>query len=320
MLLAVDYTPTNSLPYSRPQQAFFAEENRHWAETGIPLRDLGYRTPYTLTTASNGVLFLGDSVTAGQGVPERVVFVELLRQALTPLPVVNMAVIGAGTENMDYQLRNFADACRPRLVICVVSGDDLRRLNADWLMMRNRPVGCLRDGALTWLPAYEAISQPFLYYHSRIYQIDNYLLRRKREQWIGITLPFGRIYSLNDAYFGDMASVCRRNHSQLLVVYNPPRRSLTWPAWLQKLSEPVTIRRICQKYQVPLFELTPRLLHQPDSYYLPNEGHFNETGHRMAFEELSRYISEQHLLEPPAEQGDKTGSSPGHMPQSGGKL
>jgi lysophospholipase L1-like esterase len=299
MLMAVEYSSTNGLPYGRPQQVYFAEENRHWADTGIPLRDLGYRNPYTLTTASNGLLFLGDSVTAGQGVPENVTFVELMRQTLAPLPVVNMAVIGSGTENMDYQLRNFADAIHPRLVICVVSGDDLRRLNADWLMMRVRPVGDLRDGALTWLPAYEAVSQPFLYYHSRIYQIDNYLFRKRREQWMGLSWPHGRIYALNDAYFGDMAAICRRINAKLVVVFNPPRPSLTWPAWLQKISAPVTLRRICEKYQVSLFDLTPRMLHQPDSYYLPNEGHFNETGHRMAFEEISRYISEQHLLDTP---------------------
>ncbi|MBM3892168.1 MAG: hypothetical protein FJ388_23890, partial [Verrucomicrobia bacterium] len=100
MLLAKDDMPATEKPYSRRRQAHFAAENRLWADKGISLKELGYRTSHTLATGTNGVVVLGDSFTAARQVPEGTGYVELLQRASMPLPVVNLGVGGSGLDNM----------------------------------------------------------------------------------------------------------------------------------------------------------------------------------------------------------------------------
>ena len=84
MLLGKEDTPRQSTPYSRRWQSHFAEENRMWADKGIALRELGYATPYHLRNATQGIVVLGDSFTAGIGVREEEGYVDLLRAARAP--------------------------------------------------------------------------------------------------------------------------------------------------------------------------------------------------------------------------------------------
>jgi len=298
MLLAKADASPDGHAHSRLWQGHFAEENRIWAAKGVPLNELGYHTPLTLATASNGVLVLGDSFTAARDVQEGEGFAELLQQSLAPQPVVNLGVRGAGMDNMAYQLRNFADDLKPRLVICAVYADDLRRQQPDWLLISNRPVGCLIGGHLSFLPASEAVAHPFLYYHSRVYQIDNYTLRKKREQLASTRLTFGPLYSLNDAVLMDMKSNCQRYRSQFMVMFIPSRHVLLSNSFVQALARPVALQRMCRLHQVPFLDLTASLHDEPASHFLPDDRHFNKKGHRTAFNQLRQFITEHRLLQP----------------------
>ena len=301
MLLAKDDIPAAGHPHSPYCRGHFAEENRLWAAKGVPFKELGYRSPYTLATATNGVLVLGDSFAFAQGVREG--FAELLQQSLAPQPVVNLGVDGAGLDNMAYQLRNFVDALKPRLVICAVYADDLRRQQPDFMLTRNRPVGCLRAGQLTFLPASEALPHPFLYYHSRVYQIDNYILRKRREQLAANLLTFGPLYSFNDTLLLEMKSLCQQHNSQFMVMFIPMYYIIMSNSFVKKFAEPVALRRMCRLHQIPFLDLTPSLQDQTASFYLslPNDRHFNEKGHRSAFDQLRQFINANHLLEPTAQ-------------------
>ncbi|MCX7824541.1 MAG: SGNH/GDSL hydrolase family protein [Verrucomicrobiae bacterium] len=301
MLLAKDDAPVTEKPYSRRRQAHFAAENRSWANQGVPLRELGYRTSHTLATGTNGVVLLGDSFTAAREAPEGASYAELLQQVLAPTPVVNMGVGGSGLDNMNYQLRSFVDALRPRLVVCSVYAADLWRHEPDWLQMRNRPVARLEGGRINYVSACQALRHPFLYYHSRVYQMDNYLLRKSREQWASNFLTLGSLYRLNEALLGDMKSACDRHHARLMVMFIPSRTSLENGALVLKWTRPRALRRICSLYDIPLLDLTPRLQAKPSAYYKPGDVHFTEEGHRLAFVRLREFIAEHRLLEAPAE-------------------
>jgi len=315
MLLAVEDTPGDyrkanhvrlleaagapsdgKLPFRR-HQPLFAEENCRRAMQGVPLKDLGYHTSYTVANGTNGVIILGDSFAQAVHIREEEGFAERLKQSLAPLPVVNLGLAGTGLENMAYQLRSFAAVLKPKLVVCALFADDLRRQRPDWFLVRNRPVGCLRAGQLTYLPASEAVEHPFLYYNSRIYQADNYLLRKPREQWMSNFLRFGSIYRLNEALLRDMKSVCQQNKAQFMVMFIPSRRGLEASALLSSITRPAALYELCRLYQIPLLDLSASLHEKPSSFYLAGDTHFNGEGHRVAFAQLNQFLSEHRLLE-----------------------
>jgi len=297
MLVATEETPLTDQPYSRRRQAHFAAENRAWADRGIPLQELGYRTPHTLATGANGVVVLGDSFTAARQVPEGAGYVALPQKAWAPLPVVNMAVGGAGLDNMNYQLGSFIDALKPRLVVCAIYAADLWRHQPDWLQMRNRPVARLEHGRLRYLPAIEAVEHPFLYYHSRLYQMDHYLFRKSRDQWASNFLTFGGLYQINEALLREMKTACDRHRARLMVMFIPSRTTLDNGALLFEWTRPRAIDRICGLLGIPLLDLTAHLKTNPAAYYQRGDPHFNAEGHRLAFGRLRQFIAEHRLLD-----------------------
>lgn len=296
MRLGEEDKPRALSPYSRRWQPHFAEENRMWAERGIPLRELGYKTPYRLDTGTRGVVVVGDSFTAAAGVKEEEGYVELLRRTWTPMPVVNLGAVGSGLDNMNYQLRSFVDGLKPRLVVCAVYADDLQRHRPDWLLVRNRPVGFLRDGKVAYAPASEVLGNSFLYYHSRTYQIYNYALRKKYDEWASNFLTFGSIYRLNEALLREMHLACERHKSQLVVVYIPSRKQLEKGGIFRSLTRPRSLARICREQGIPFLDLTPDLESEPSEYYLPNEIHFSTEGHRLTSSRLIQFLRENQLF------------------------
>lgn len=297
MLLAAENAPATDKPYSRRWQLHFAAENRAWAEKGVPLKELGYQTAHTLATGAKGVLVLGDSFTASRRMPPGTGYAHLIERDLAPLPVVNLGAGGSGLDNMNYQLRSFVDALKPRLVVCSIYAADLWRHEPDWLQVRNRPVARLEDGRVRYVPAVEAVEHPFLYYHSRLYQMDNYLFRKGREQWASNYLTFGGLYRLNETLLREMKSACDRHGARLMVMFIPSRTSLEANALLFEATRPRALYRICGLHDIPLLDLTDRLHPRPSAFYKQGDPHFNEEGHRLAFARLREFITERRLLE-----------------------
>lgn len=300
MRVAAVETPITDKPWSRLWQPHFAEENRAWAEKGVPLDELGYRTSHTLATGTNGVVVLGDSFTASRRMPPKTGYAYLIEQNLAPLPVVNLGAGGSGLDNMNYQLRSFIDALKPRLVVCSIYAADLWRHNPDWLQIRDRPVGRLEEGRVRYVPAVEAVAHPFLYNHSRLYQMDNYLFRKSRDQWASNYLTCGGLYRLNEALLREMKSACDRHGARLMVMFIPSRTALEAHTLFFEWTRPRALYEICRLHDIPLLDLTGTLRPRPSAFYKEGDPHFNAEGHRLAFNRLRQFIPEHRLLNGPA--------------------
>ena len=296
MAFGTDDLPRAVAPYSRTWQAHFAEENRRWADQGVVLHDLSYKTSFDLSSGVGGVLVVGDSFTVGMGVRPEEGYVDLLQRALAPMPVVNLGANGAGLDNMNYQLRSFADALKPKLVISAVYADDLRRHEPDWLLLKNRPVAVVDGDRIAYPNAEEAIPNRFPYYHSRLYQIYNYVVRNRLAQWTSNYLTSGESYRLNAALLREMKTTCDRLGARLLVMYIPSRKRMEHGAVFLELTRPRSLEQICSELHIPLLDLTPDLEPRPADFYLREDVHFNPEGHRLAFNRLTQSVEQQHLL------------------------
>jgi hypothetical protein len=282
--------------YPSDNPALYASHNRLLHLNGKSLADLGYRTKYSKDTGRNGVLIVGDSMAAGLTVQVEESFASLLDIALAPVPVVNLGVIGAGLENMHYQLEMFVDLLTPRLVIAAIYADDLRRHGPDWLLKLDRPTAILENGRIRYVLPEEAIRHRFLYYHSRLYQIDNYWIRTYRERISSHLFTYGYLYKLNASLIQQMRIMANRYKGHLLIVFIPSRKQLE--NRVAKFIWPRALYKICRDEGIPLLDLTSRLAVNPGSYYNAWGGvhHLNAQGHLAAYESIRKYMDEKHLL------------------------
>jgi hypothetical protein len=267
------------------------------AGSEIPLRQPLEDKPKDIDTYS--VLFLGDSVTYGQGItdPSRV-FVSLVAdrlRAARPVPgvaryqVFNGGIPGSLTQHWCQLFSDTSDRLRPDLVVCVfflrdgVAGvssvgqiNDIRQGMAD-----------LAAGD-SWLFRY---SYTYRYFRERreLAELSRRYLGKLRDGYLGGPDQIQE-WSLAQKNLLSLRRQTLRRGGRFALVIFPVLFQLDEDYPLKDVCD--EIERFCRNQDIPVLSLLPTFMNKnaPSLWVSPFDPHPNERGHALAAEAIDGFL------------------------------
>ncbi len=279
----------------------------HWWGFDIRTDSLGCRVGPAAPESSDVILFIGDSMTFGLGLPDSATIPGLLQTRLNqatpnhPVRVVNASVIGYDFRQYLYQLRRLTPILRPSLIIIGICYNDLFP-NEDPFqnIMADRGFAEGKSSSTTMQLASSNSS-----YAGRLKKLvrETALYTLWRKSGIGERLSAGNseytepavLASLNQApeLVDEFLAVLREYDVPHLFVYFPTPEKLGSP------SDFVYVR-ILQERGEPLLDLSLAQGLSKDSYFfreskghLQPDIHFNLAGGQIVADNISRWLIDQ---------------------------
>lgn len=291
-----------------------------WRDVDVAYDHHGFRNDQDLTQAD--LVAIGDSFVEGaETARARIVDAELSRRL--GVPVANFGQSGYGPQQELVVLERYAKPLSPKVVVWFFFGGndlddaesyDWRRSHLDELMFP--PLGS-RTFARNALAALARLTTPvrhvasataarhtFTYTHADG-QIETMYVDREESavtpvQWTLVTGTIARAQEITRAMGADLLVVhvprklrVYRGHLQAA----PDSFAATWP--MNDLPE--TMEGWCRERGIGFLDATRALraaVAAGTSVYLPDDVHWNETGHRVVAEAVSRHIEESGRLHP----------------------
>jgi hypothetical protein len=295
--------------------SFANDANRtlHWWGQVIHTDSLGCRVGTEAPDNSRVILFLGDSMIFGLGLPDSSTIPALLQQDLNrlnperPTKVVNAGVIGYDFQQYLYQLRRLAPALRPGLVLVGICYNDLlpnedpfgtvladRPGVSPNALTRTHSVSTDCDAPLNCFKA--LLRSTALYQVWRQSGIPTKLRRPKATNAGAVmTAEMNRAPSLVNEFL----QTAHELNLPLAFVYFPQYETLGQPS-------PVVYCRLLEDAGQPVLDMSFSKTLEKDLYFLRESGgrlkpdiHFNLNGSRVVAAEISRWLLENHLLGQP---------------------
>lgn len=234
----------------------------------------GFRdADFTTSDPRPRIVFLGDSMTFGEGVEEEERFTELIEARAPGWRVDNMGMVGYGT---DLMLRSFEAVALdppPRAAVMGVFSDDFRRVvepyaGVGYPIPRYR----LEDGELRTV----AYPEPSWWERSRLLQGLRYFWWRYTDA----------TFALNGAILDRFLELCERHGVAPAIVFFPDRQD----RWDDRLRRS-WLRDYAGERGVPFLDLTDAL-HAAGAATtnLPGDPHWSAAGHAIVARELYPFL------------------------------
>jgi hypothetical protein len=254
------------------------EPERHFF-VSYRFNGLGFRGPDYAIPAPPGtfrILALGDSITQGVGVHEQDTFVAQLESRLNAAAVargepiryevVNAGVSGYSTQEERASYELFSSPYMPQVVLLTVV------LNDDISYAEEAKLGYISTS-------------------DELYSLSSLWARlralRRGERTYAFSSIVRELLRLNES--------CRQRGARLAVVTFRQANSEPWLELVDLVNEAV------QGTDIPVLDLGPTLLRDrsPEELVVhPIDGHPNEIAHRLAAEEMEKFLRAQGLLPP----------------------
>jgi lysophospholipase L1-like esterase len=278
------------------------------------LRDRGHS--YQRQDESERILVLGDSFAWGYGVEESERFSELLEADLS-VEVINAGVSGYSTDQELLWYRNEGIKYQTDLVIVVVAGNDVGD-NQQQLVntIYYKPRFVIKEGQLvaTGYPVPQTSLQgKSIYFLSQRSALAYFLVQR----YFDLRSLYGRFrvnseqansphsgtnterqpFKLTISLIHEMRDIAESTNAQFMIVttdrwWNAPSG--------ETYKDFVTIME-SEGFLVLDIESVPGF--DPDEMIIPNDGHWNEAGHRFVAEGITAFIETHRLLNLPQKHG-----------------
>jgi len=303
----------------------------------IKTNRLGYRDS-PIGNGGKRVLSVGDSFCFGHGVSSSETYSSLLQERLAAkspgLQVINMGVPGYNTRNVLAQLRSDGRKLRPDLVLLgLYVGNDItgnHEAQAGRLVVRSGLLVKLDAENRTWTSV-----RAFLAANSQLVStVGNYLTRRRHvtddrvkrcealdwDQGFAMGVIRAQLdpvvseaYSITRQTLAELASFCHTELGVPLAVvllpgpqqyvdetFNTLLRACSWPREEYILDRPQQeLLAFLNENSVPTLDLLPACREVSSSGGRLHLGvHFNAEGHRLVAESISRFITENSLIDP----------------------
>ena len=255
------------------------------------------------------IIFLGDSLTFGEGIPYGSRFSDLIEKEIENVYSINAGVPGYGIHQMYLWLKFYGMDLKPNLVICSIIPIDLNRAiyrkleNSPHLLIsqqkKNRDESKIKDSNSYSRDIFGYLFEKSYFYsvvkvNLKIMQMLFYLRERDKKVWdeMGEEFDFGRFKITTDEkeemvkeesskIFLEVKNICDQAYVQFLVV-NIDSSSLPW------LSE------ILAKHNIEYLDLSPQMRKNYKKIKFEIDPHYNATGNRLIADFLIDYISNRY--------------------------
>jgi len=345
-----DFVPAASRGHGRYVQSFFCKPDKLLGWIGIPHKS-GKSRPNSLAEdmeemaiTINGegffddhhavakpeeikrLLFLGDSFTAGIGIPKENRFADLVKERLsTGYEVLNMAIWGYSTDQELLALEEKGLKYSPDIVVLCMFVDDLFCSHLfsvndgiyikpkfsvtaqDILRLKNVPVKDNHGKSVLWN-----------FFLTRIYKLLNRIemgTEYDRRGWLSL---FDKTYLASGRYYlglrliGEIASAAKANGSQILVVCIPWKDQIIQEHLLEAgesyagipldrldLELPQRlVSEFCRQSGIPVLDLLPAFKKhgRSEKLFFDKDLHWTKAGHRLAADQILAYLHKLNFL------------------------
>jgi len=192
------YSFDETLGYTLNPNSVFTHKTNLFDAT-YHVNNLGYRGKAYNKSKTPGVyriVLIGDSNSFGYGVNDDETFASIIDRRLSGVEVINLSVIGYGTDQEFLRLKKEGLSYQPDLVIWQVCKNDFSEITASYIYGRCKPFFILQDGRLILKNTYEKnkcnIKQGFI--RCLLIPVRNWLARNSqafhsiRNRYYGIKL------------------------------------------------------------------------------------------------------------------------------------
>ncbi len=268
---------------------------------------IGLREKELENTSKFKILFLGDSLTFGEGVPCGSRFSDLIEKQIKSIYTINAGVPGYGIHQMHLWLKLHGLSLRPNLVICSIAPGILRR--AIYKELKQSPHILIRGGRKV-SPRYkieqitgiimertdrllkESYFYSFMRVRIKIFFMKLNLQARDKKVWEEINSKYGNGYRITEGQQGkavreelfriflDFQNLLTQRKIQLLVV-NVSNGSMPW------------LEEFFIKQNIKYLDMAPQLLGAGNITFEIDQ-HYNTRGHSIIAGLLKDYISEKY--------------------------
>lgn len=239
----------------------------------------GFRNSFNFqdlkTKTKKRVLLVGDSFTFGIYLPEHHTIAARLQQELGPdYLVISLSIPAWGLDQMYLAYQKYIDLLNPDQVILSFVDDDLMR-SLEILFH-----GCGRKPCLK-------IEQGKLVQNEDNPQWWEYLCWNNQ---LGNRILLGKYHkqaaNLGQYLIENIFKECNQNDREIILARIPALVDLD-----DAIPRPqFSMKMLCEEYKVPYLELYPELLQSSSytyrKYYIPDDGHFTESGAKYFSEKL----------------------------------
>ncbi len=280
------------------------------------------------------IVVIGDSLVFGYGVEANQAWPELLKDRLPGRTVVNLGLIGSGTQQHRRIYETFAKDLQPKLlVIAIFAANDFwdARLfdrwvksgsNGNYMEWRDfgRKATAFEIGRPIW--SIKLMLRRYSYLYSLLRYGRRALQSHSLNQMIplewsdGVTLQLRTEYlSERDQHLTETDTVFQivlgsiraiddeatAAGTKTLIVFQPSKEEIYLPFVGEEAIDPAApLRKALTELGIDYLDLRPAFeqsANRGDRLFFPIDGHPNAAGYRLIAEELSAYIEAEALLE-----------------------
>ena len=244
------------------------------------------------------IVFVGDSVTFGFGVPEEATFASVVEDLAAsrqlPVETVNAAVAGWSSRQYLLFLDKHGTNLQPDVVVVGVVLNDITEL-ASGVRQATTPAGLTAGNTISWLAERSAA------------------IAALKSLWIAVADPIGReLRSVEELvhdpdssavrhamklHLGELEDIVRLaaiGRYRLALVLFPFRFQLTG----DDLDAPQRhMREFARTFEIPVLDTLPLLGRYPPERVLIDHDHLTVFGHRVVAEAIVTWLGEQGLLD-----------------------
>jgi lysophospholipase L1-like esterase len=344
------FVPAASRGHGRYVQSFFCKPDKLLGWLGIPhksgksipsslaedmeemaitINGEGFFDDHHAVAKPEGIkrlLFLGDSFTAGIGIPKKNRFTDLIKERLsTGYEVLNMAIWGYSTDQELLALEEKGLKYNPDIVVLCMFVDDLFCSHLfsvndgiyikpkfsvtaqDILRLKNIPVKDNHGKSALW----NFILTRFYKLLNRIEMGTEY----DQRGWLSI---FDKTYLASNRYYlglrlaGEIASVAKAKDSKVLVVCIPWKDQII-QEYIMEAGESYAgiplnrldlglpqklVSEFCRHAGVPFLDLLPAFKKhgRSEKLFFDKDLHWTKAGHRLAADQILAYLQKLNFL------------------------
>lgn len=274
------------------------------------------------------ILALGDSFTFGVAVPLENTYLKLLERRLREtssegFQVVNAGVDGYGPQHYLQYLNEAGLALEPDLVTIgfYVANDVMDRITYNWyihdgLLFSRKPTFSFRYSLLHPINEFlEQRSHLFVFFRTRFdYALWKIGLRPYYFPDVFAATYAPRTFDnweFTKRTLRDLARLAASRNIRLLLIVIPAHYQVHEEIWnhylrvydlrpenVDLLKPQRLLKQICEELNIPVLDLLPRFreVGTRTQLYFRIDGHWNPDGHRLAAEELHKFLVAQHLV------------------------
>lgn len=276
----------------------------------------GFRNPWPWP-AQVEIVSLGDSLTFGYGVDDANAWPAILAQALSPLRVINLGLIGASPEQYVRVYETFGHPLRPQLVVVgLYMGNDF----SDAKFFHRWVQAGAPGNYLLWRGFYNygAIAG-FLRQHSYLVQLllhartvyESWAISEPRRLVLGAnaqvqlqpslmtnlvrnTAPDQPAFQLVVQALTRLQTLATAQGTQVLVVFLPTKEQVYLPLLGESVGNPsAPLQAVLEAEEIPYFDLLPAFRHQAETrqqLFFAADSHPNQQGYRLIAQELLAHL------------------------------